>query len=83
MACFLARPGVAAAAPEEWGRHAPRIVATPRVGVTESHFGFSSTVHWRERSAGQMLKVCAGGASPRVAAANVGQLVQEHDFKLR
>jgi DNA-3-methyladenine glycosylase len=33
-ACFLPREGVAAADPKEWGRHAPRIVATPRIGVT-------------------------------------------------
>jgi DNA-3-methyladenine glycosylase len=31
---FLSREGVAAADPGEWGRHAPRIVATPRIGVT-------------------------------------------------
>ncbi len=33
-ACFLAREGVAAADRGRWGRHAPRIVATPRIGVT-------------------------------------------------
>ena len=33
---FLARGGVAAAAPGEWGHNAPRIVATPRIGVTSA-----------------------------------------------
>lgn len=34
IACFLPREGVAATEPGEWGSHAPRIVATPRIGVT-------------------------------------------------
>ena len=34
VACFLPREGVAAAEPGEWGSRAPRIVATPRIGVT-------------------------------------------------
>ena len=36
VACFLPREGVAAAAPGEWGSRAPRIVATPRIGVTSA-----------------------------------------------
>jgi DNA-3-methyladenine glycosylase len=33
-ACFLAREGVAARDPAAWARLAPRVVATPRVGVS-------------------------------------------------
>ena len=32
-ACFLAREGAAGRASAVWSRHAPRIVATPRIGV--------------------------------------------------
>ncbi len=35
-ACFLHREGVTAAEPGEWGSHAPRIVVTPRIGVTSA-----------------------------------------------
>ena len=41
-ACFLAREGVAGGAPATWSRGAPRIVATPRIGVAAA-----SETPWR------------------------------------